>query len=112
MSGPLLGALYCIYIKRLRGEPAELNNLFDGFNVAFMPLFLVYLLIMLVMVGAMIPGLIGVGVAFAAGILRLNKCLKSPVIIGIIIFVQHIADRNASMGALRHAGVCIPVGVG
>ena len=90
VSGPLLGALYCIFIKRLRGEPAELNNLFDGFNVAFMPLFLVYLLIMLVMVGAMIPGLIGVGVAFAAGIFEAQQNASNPPVIGIIIFAFSI----------------------
>lgn len=90
VSGPLLGALYCIFIKRLRDEPAELNNLFDGFNVAFMPLFLVYLLIMLVMVGAMIPGIIGVGVAFAAGIFEAQQNASHPPVIGIIVFAFSI----------------------
>lgn len=86
VSGPLLAALYCIYLKRLRNEPADLNNLFDGFNVAFMPLFLVYLIIMLVMVGAMIPGGIGVGIAVVAGIFEAQQNSSQPPVIMIILF--------------------------
>ena len=89
VSGPLLGALYCIFIKRLRGELPSLITL-DGFNVAFMPLFLVYLLIMLVMVGATIPGLIELGVAFAAGIFEAQQNASNPPVIGIIIFAFSI----------------------
>ncbi len=89
VSGPLLGALYCIYIKRLRNEPAELNNLFDGFNTAFLPLFLVYLLITLIILAALIPGGIGVGVALFAGILEsANSGGQPPVIMVILIILS------------------------
>ena len=88
VSGPLWGALYCIYIKRLRNEPAELNNLFDGFNVAFMPLFLVHLLFTLIKFAAfLIPVGFGVGVALFAGILESVQSGGQPPVIAFILII-------------------------
>jgi hypothetical protein len=87
VSGPLLGALYCIYIKRLRNEPAELNNLFDGFKIAFIPLFLVYLLSTLICLTSMIPGGIGAGVALFAGILESAQSGGQPPFDMVVLFL-------------------------
>jgi len=41
VNGPLLGGLYCYYLKRIRGQSAELNDAFSGFSSPnFLQLFL------------------------------------------------------------------------
>lgn len=40
LNGPLLGGLYLYYLKKIRGERAEIGDAFSGFSVAFLQLFL------------------------------------------------------------------------
>lgn len=40
LNGPLLGGLFCYYLKKIRREPATLNDAFAGFSNSFLPLFL------------------------------------------------------------------------
>lgn len=40
VNGPLLGGLYCYYLKRIRGESGQINDLFSGFSQNFLQLFL------------------------------------------------------------------------
>ena len=43
IGGPIAGGMYLIFLRRLRGEPAEISHLFTGFKGDFWPLFLTYL---------------------------------------------------------------------
>jgi len=67
VSGPLMGGMYFIYLKRLRGEPAEIGQLFVGFNESFLPLFLVYIFITLAMFVVAIPMIITIIAALVTG---------------------------------------------
>jgi hypothetical protein len=40
VGGPLMGGLLRYYLKKMRGEPAELADAFSGFQIAFLHLFL------------------------------------------------------------------------
>ena len=78
-----MGGTYYIFLKRLRNEPAEVGNIFNGFNDAFMPLFLVNLFMMLIIFAACIP-LIGVAiVGVVTGIAEAST--GSPPIFTILI---------------------------
>ncbi|MDG2214235.1 MAG: GYF domain-containing protein [Verrucomicrobiota bacterium] len=70
VSGPLMGGVYFIYLRRLRGEPAEIGQLFVGFNESFLPLFLVYLFQVLAMFVVLIPMIITIVVALVTGVLE------------------------------------------
>lgn len=61
INGPLLGGLYYYFLKKIRGQPATLNDAFAGFSLAFLQLFLLYLVsgifITLGLVLCLIPGI-------------------------------------------------------
>ncbi len=61
LNGPLLGGLFCYYLKKIRREPASLNDAFAGFSGTFLPLFLGAivsgLLIWLGFIACIIPGI-------------------------------------------------------
>ena len=61
-GGPLFGSYGMIMVKRLRGEPARVGNLFDGFK-KFMEMFIAYLVVMVAAMLALIPafGVMGIG---------------------------------------------------
>ena len=61
-GGPLFGSYGMIMVKRLRGEPARVGNLFDGFK-KFMEMFIAYLMLMVAVMLALIPafGVMGIG---------------------------------------------------
>ncbi|HUJ11173.1 MAG TPA: GYF domain-containing protein [Verrucomicrobiae bacterium] len=40
IGGPMMGGLYALYLKRIRGRPATLSDAFVGFSTAFTPLML------------------------------------------------------------------------
>ena len=67
INGPLLGGLYYYFLKKIRGQSATLSDAFAGFSLAFLQLFLLYLvsgiLITLGLILCLIPG-IYLGVAF------------------------------------------------
>ncbi len=70
VAGPLMGGTYYIFLKRLRGEPASVGDMFDGFNRSFLPLFLVYLFMTLIIMAAAIPMGIAVIVGIVGGIME------------------------------------------
>jgi hypothetical protein len=72
VSGPLMGGMYFIYLKRLRGEPTEIGQLFVGFNESFLPLFLVYIFVTLAMFVVSIPMIITIIVALVTGAVEAN----------------------------------------
>ncbi len=72
VSGPLMGGVYFIYLRRLRGEPAEIGQPFVGFNESFLPLFLVYIFVSLAMFVVAIPMIITIVVALVTGAVEAN----------------------------------------
>ena len=75
IAGPLMGGLYWLFLKRIRGEPAQLGDAFAGFSKGFLPLFLAYLVILLL-------GLLGVVCCVLPGIyLLVGWMFALPLII-------------------------------
>ncbi len=64
IGGALYGGLYSFMLRCLRGQPAEIGNLFDGFRYCFLQLFLSQLVTGLLVIAAAIPGgaMVGVGI--------------------------------------------------
>jgi hypothetical protein len=58
LSGPLMGGLNIFLLKLMRGERAELGDAFSGFSSHFGRLCGTYLLMMLIAIGAVVPGII------------------------------------------------------
>ena len=56
--GPLMGGVFYIFIKAIRGQPAEIGDVFAGFRRAFLQLFLGYLVPALLTGLCMIPFII------------------------------------------------------
>lgn len=55
LSGPLLGGLYLLNLKLLRGEDASIGDVFEGFNRCFSQLMLGQIMVMmLTLLGAMV----------------------------------------------------------
>jgi hypothetical protein len=79
LRGALLGGLYLLYLKRIRREGATVEDLFSGFQVAFVQLFLV----------GLVTGLLSL---LAAGC-----CLILPglyLFIGWIFSIPLVADKR------------------
>lgn len=66
VSGPLRAGWSMLFLKPMRGEPTEVGELFRGFNERFWQFVLAYLIPVLIIGCAAIPGGIIVGIAFIA----------------------------------------------
>jgi len=74
ITGPLLGGLYFYYLKKIRGQTAELQDAFAGFTLAF-----VQLLLASVVSGALIA--LGLALCVIPGIyLAVAWCFALPLI--------------------------------
>jgi len=58
LSGPLMGGLNIFFLKLIRGERAELGDAFSGFSSSFGRLCGTFLLMMVVVYAAILPGII------------------------------------------------------
>jgi len=56
LGGPFMGGLYFFLLRAIRGEPAEIGDIFAGFKINFGHLILVYLVMALMLVAMIIPG--------------------------------------------------------
>ena len=43
VGGPMMGGLYALYLKQLRGQPSSLSDAFVGFSTLFVPLMLAHI---------------------------------------------------------------------
>ena len=43
VGGPMMGGVYALYLKKIRGQPATFGDAFIGFSTAFVPLMLTHL---------------------------------------------------------------------
>jgi len=69
IGGPMMGGLYALYLKKIRGQPAQFGDAFIGFSVAFIPLMLAHvvsgLLTVVGVVLCVLPGIyLGVSYVF------------------------------------------------
>lgn len=65
ITGPLLGGLYSFLLKCVRGQPADIGEVFDGFRRAFGPLLACYLVVTLLTFLAALPGVVMMAVPIA-----------------------------------------------
>ena len=83
IAGPLMGGIFYIFIQAIRGQPADVGDVFAGFRKAFVQLFL----------GTLVPGLL------------IGLCMVPFVIVLVIkIFpaiahVQHAGPNNVEIVA-------------
>ena len=64
LTGVFYGGLYVFYLKKIRGEPAELGDAFCGFSLAFLPLMMASLVsTLLTMLGVLLLILPGIYLA-------------------------------------------------
>jgi uncharacterized membrane protein len=68
--GPLLGGLYYVFIRTIRGQPAEIGDVFAGFGKSFIQLFLGHL------IPALLAGLCLIPAAIFAALLMLPAMLR------------------------------------
>lgn len=54
LTGVFYGGLYLFYLKKVRGQPAELGDAFAGFSLAFLPLMLASLVVTLLTILGML----------------------------------------------------------
>jgi hypothetical protein len=87
IAGPLLGGVLWISLCALRGQPAEVSDMFAGFRQCFGQLFL----------GKFVPGLL-------AGL-----CLIPVAIAAAVLFLPEMASKQPP--DLHKLGILIPVGV-
>lgn len=67
--GPLMGGVYFLLLKVIRGRPAEVGDIFSGFKLRFVHLMLAYLVMLLVSAVFAIPG----GILMAVSIIRMVR---------------------------------------
>jgi uncharacterized membrane protein len=65
ISGPLMAGLYWLFLRGVRGEPAEIGDMFEGFKRSFGQLFLVVLVQSIFLGLCLIPFFIVLGVKLA-----------------------------------------------
>src|SRR6185436_10502754 len=63
ISGPLMGGVYLLLLKVIRGQPATVGDIFLGFQTRFLQLMLGYIVAASLTGVAAIPGLIPAGFA-------------------------------------------------
>ena len=55
LSGPLIGGMYLVYLKRVRGQPAEAGGVFGGFGPRYWQLMLVHFIQQVLAMALVLP---------------------------------------------------------
>ena len=66
ITGPLTAGLYLTFLKVIRGQPAEVSNLFAGFSSRFLQLVLAHIVPALLTTAAVLPGVVLMIIAIVA----------------------------------------------
>jgi len=117
IAGPLLGGVYLISLRALRGQPAEVGDIFTGFRQCFIQLFLGHLVPALLIGLSIVPIIIVAVVVIAGAGLAHNLALMLILIpvglLGLIpaIYLQAcwaftlplIIDKQMDFGAAMKA---------
>lgn len=80
LVGPLIGGVYWLNLRLLRGEQAEFADAFAGFRRGFAPLLLVHIIVSLVMLGTIVPGAVGLRLGLA--LWESQSAIALPVVVG------------------------------
>jgi uncharacterized membrane protein len=88
ISGPLMGGVYLVFLRVLRGEAAEVSDVFTGFSRSFGQLFM----------GKLIPSLLG------------GLCLLPVVVAGVVMVALPAAAQHRAPD-LHKLVILIPVGL-
>jgi len=83
-NGPLLGGLWCFYIRKARGEEASVGDAFSGFGPRFMPLMLTNIVSGILAGLCIVPGIavLIVGVMTAGGFRGGPSQMGVPLLVG------------------------------
>lgn len=55
VTGPLMGGVFLVYLKTIRGQATGVGEMFEGFQRAYLQLFLGYLMMSLIFGGCLLP---------------------------------------------------------
>ena len=83
ISGPLIGGVYLLLLRVIRGQPASIGDIFLGFQTRFLQLMLGYIVSALLIGVAAIPGLIPAGFATFM-MIRAHEASAFYLLIGLI----------------------------
>jgi len=83
IGGPMMGGLYALFLKKIRGQPVTFGDAFIGFSVAFVPLMLAYVV---------------TGLLTCLGLLL---CLLPGIYLGVcwVFTLPLVIDRKMEFGA-------------
>ena len=84
LTGPLMGGLFLVYLARLRGRPATVGMIFDGFSARYWDLVLSYLIPVLLSV-AVVAAAALVVVPVGIFVVRADTSTQSPVLFGVLV---------------------------
>jgi hypothetical protein len=91
----LIGGVWYVLLRRLRGQPVGFGNIFDGFSLFFAQAFLVNLIMMLLVVAAAMPG--GIVAVLGAVLTDARNTAGVPlVVLGVFL----------ALAAVFYLGVC------
>lgn len=109
VAGPLLGGANYIFLKRLRGEPADFGELFDGFKFSFMPLFLAYVFMILVTIPAIIPMVLALIIGAVGGTIEAEASGGFPFISVILSALGYLISVLLMNTLVTMFGMAIPL---
>ncbi|HOX57703.1 MAG TPA: GYF domain-containing protein [Candidatus Paceibacterota bacterium] len=86
ITGPLTGGVYYFLLKVIRGQGAEIGDVFAGFRLAFANLLLGYIVVTLLTCLAMLPGI--AIMAFPIAMMAQNNAAEvGPVLLALVGFI-------------------------
>jgi uncharacterized membrane protein len=98
--GQLLGGLYLVLLKSIRGQTTDLNDLFLGFKTAYIQLLLCYVIVAMVTGLAALPGVLLVGIPIAVMIHKeqADALLIALSCVGVVVFLAPIIYLSVIWG--------------
>ena len=109
VAGPLLGGAYYIFLKRLRSEPADFGELFDGFKFSFMPLLLAYVFMILVTIPAIIPMVLALIIGAVGGAIEAETTGGFPFISVILSALGYLISVLLMNTLVTMFGMTVPL---
>ena len=89
ISGPLMGGVYYFLLKAIRRQPADIGDVFAGFRLAFVQLFLGYIVAALLTGLAALPGAAIMGVPIFM-MVRHHAVEAGPMLVAFLGFIVAI----------------------
>jgi len=86
LTGPLMGGVYYFLLKCIRRQPAEVGDVFAGFRLAFGQLLLGYLIMVLLILAASLPGLVIMGIPIYF-MVQHHAAAPGPILVALLGFI-------------------------